>query len=119
MSGGALGYTYTKIYDAAETICVRATCPEHKAFANHLKKVAKALHDIEWVFSGDTVPGNEMASIMNVISSAQILEEALKDAKEAYAHLADAIKEAFYEVRRSTSCPSRGEEDPGNLVGRR
>jgi hypothetical protein len=34
-----------------------------QAFAAHLDKVADALHDIEWVLSGDTSPGDEFEAI--------------------------------------------------------
>jgi hypothetical protein len=55
MSGGSMDYLYSKL----EYAQFRQDTPERKAFAQHLEKVAKALHDIEWVDSGDYGPGDE------------------------------------------------------------
>jgi len=59
MSGGSMGYLYSKL-QAAE---FDTGTPERAAFAEHLKLVAKALHDIEWVDSADYGPGDENAAI--------------------------------------------------------
>lgn len=67
MSGGSLDYAYSRVESAASEILRRATCLEHKAFAAHLLLVAKALHDIEWVFSGDFGCGDELAAIRKVL----------------------------------------------------
>lgn len=61
MSGGSYGYAYGKIEDLANEI--RPTSPLRKAFKTHLRKVAKACHDIEWVDSGDYGPGDEDEAI--------------------------------------------------------
>jgi hypothetical protein len=60
MSGGTMGFLYLRI--AAGLQFARNT-PERRAFAEHLEKIAKALHDIEWVDSGDWVKGRENAAI--------------------------------------------------------
>ena len=59
MSGGSMGYLYSKL-EYAE---FDEDTPHRKAFAAHLKLVAKALHDIEWVDSCDYGPGDENAAI--------------------------------------------------------
>ena len=46
MSGGSMNYLYCKLENDAD---FKQTTPERKAFALHLVKVAKALHDIESV----------------------------------------------------------------------
>ena len=44
--------------------------PERVVFALHLAKVAKALHDIEWVDSGDYGPGDENEAILKCLKGA-------------------------------------------------
>ncbi len=60
MSGGSMDYLYSKI----EWAEFPTDTPERAAFAEHLKLVAKALHDIEWVDSCDYGPGDENAAIL-------------------------------------------------------
>ena len=67
MSGGSLGYVYHKVNDAIEEIESRATNPLQRAFAEHLKLVSSALHDTEWVFSGDKGEGNDAEAIKAVL----------------------------------------------------
>lgn len=61
MSGGSLDCEFGRIEDLADTIERRARKPLHRAFAAHLRKVAKAAHDLEWVWSGDSSDGKKMA----------------------------------------------------------
>lgn len=49
MSGGSMDYLSVKVEEAH----FHETTIERKAFRDHLKKVAKALHAIEWNDSGD------------------------------------------------------------------
>lgn len=80
MSGGSMNYLYSKIeYDAT---FARDT-PERKAFAKHLVKVAKALHDIEWVDSADYGPGDDTEAIRACLGDGLILESAIEQAEEA------------------------------------
>lgn len=68
MSGGSLDYVYSKIEDVAESVRVRADGnPLYLAFADHLKLVAVALHDIEWVTSGDSSQGDDTEAIERVL----------------------------------------------------
>jgi hypothetical protein len=60
MSGGSMNYLYSKVLHCAD---FPLDTPEREAFAKHLKLVAQALHDIEWVDSGDYGPGDENAAI--------------------------------------------------------
>ncbi len=64
-----MNYLYEKVLNAAETIdneyedgFVKNT-ELRKAFAEHLVLVAIALKKIEWVDSGDKVPGDEDEAI--------------------------------------------------------
>lgn len=60
MSGGSMNYLYSKVLHCAD---FPLDTPERQEFAKHLKLVAQALHDIEWVDSGDYGPGDENAAI--------------------------------------------------------
>lgn len=94
MSGGSLDYIYSRVQDAACSIRGRSRKPIHTAFADHLDKVATALHDIEWAWSGDTADGDEEAAIRKVISAADILATTLKAAMIAKRDLEAAIEQA-------------------------
>jgi len=68
MSGGSLDYVYFKVEEAAESVRARAEGnPLYLAFSDHLKLVATALHDIEWVLSSDTSPGDDTRAIERVL----------------------------------------------------
>ena len=91
MSGGSMNYIYSKLeYDAN----FRQNTPERRAFAKHLKLVVKALHDIEWVDSGDCGPGDENAAIRACLGDAVMLSTVLEMAKEAVATLQAEIDRA-------------------------
>lgn len=66
MSGGSMNYLYSTVeYNAT----FEQNTPERKAFAAHLALVVQALHDIEWVDSGDYGPGAENAAIMACLNA--------------------------------------------------
>ena len=67
MSGGSLDYVYRNVADAAKNILERSQNPLHRAFAKHLIKVSKALHDLEWVYSGDCSEPDEEDAICAVL----------------------------------------------------
>ena len=90
MSGGSMDYLYAKVEEAR----FKENTPERKAFRSHLMKVAIALHDIEWVDSYDTSPGDEVEAIMACISRADVLAEAVDDARRVLIHLEAAIAKA-------------------------
>ena len=48
MSGGRLNYAYSKVENVAYDVASNAKSNLHRAFAEHLLKVSKALHDLEW-----------------------------------------------------------------------
>jgi len=94
MSGGSLDYAYQKVEDAAEAIESRSKKLIHRAFANHLRKVAKALHDIEWVLSADYSDGDDQESIMMCLSPGQLLQEAIDSGLTAIAEINSEIERA-------------------------
>ena len=84
MSGGSMNYLYSKLdYDAT----FPTNTPERRAFKEHLVKVSKALHDIEWVDSGDYKTGDENAAIRACLSSDQLLESVIEQAEDALQNL--------------------------------
>lgn len=93
MSGGSLDYVFSRVDEAAETVLARAENPLQRAFAAHLKKVAVALHDLEWVWSCDYGEGREEAAIKEVVSPSEILSAAVKAAEQARDELIDVLKE--------------------------
>lgn len=56
MSGGSLGYTFRHLEDCIDRIEASKN-PLHRVFAQHIRLVAKAMHDLEWELSGDYSPG--------------------------------------------------------------
>lgn len=90
MSGGSMEYLCYKVQDAI----FRRDTPERRAFAKHLEKVAKALHDIEWVDSGDYGQGDENAAIRACLSEGSVLQQAIDDAHEAAKILAAELERA-------------------------
>ena len=84
MSGGSMNYLYSKLeYDAIFS----THTPERKAFKAHLAKVAKALHDIEWVDSCDKAPGDENAAIRACLQPDAVLFTLVEQAKDVMAAL--------------------------------
>jgi hypothetical protein len=94
MSGGSLNYVYQRVEQAAAEVLERADRPEHRAFAGHLLKVAKALHDLEWVWSCDYGRDDELEAIRAVVSPADTLQQALKDAETAIMFFAQGLQMA-------------------------
>ncbi len=73
MSGGSMNYAYLAI----QNIEFPQTTLERKAFAVHLRKVAKALHDIEWVDSRDYREGEESEAILACLGDGALLDAAI------------------------------------------
>ena len=94
MSGGSLGYAYGRIETISEEVAQRAFTPLHEAFAVHLAKVAYALHDLEWVLSGDYSPGDEVEPIRAVLPEGAELKQVVDEAKAVYTQLEEAIAAA-------------------------
>lgn len=91
MSGGSMNYLYVKLtYDAN----FETNTPERRAFAAHLKLVAKALHDIEWVDSGDYGIGDDSAAIRACLTAGAPLESAIEAAHEALKVLREELERA-------------------------
>ena len=70
MSGGAYDYCYQHAEDFARQLTEQGPSvnPRRAAFAELLKLTATAMHDIEWVDSGDYSEGQEFEAIDKVFS---------------------------------------------------
>ena len=90
MSGGSMGYLYSKLEDAH----FPCHTPERRAFYKHLKLAAKALHDIEWVDSCDYGHGDENEAIRACIGDGVVMQAAIEQAQEALEALRSEIERA-------------------------
>lgn len=86
MSGGSMDYLYAKVEDAS----FRADTPLRAAFAQHLKRIARALRAIEWNDSCDGDDG-EHEAILACIGRTAVLTAAIERAEKAVAELAQVI----------------------------
>lgn len=83
MSGGSYDYAYSKVEDMADSLSNKNNSALRRAFAKHLKLVAKAMHDIEWVDSSDYGEGDDEEAIRKVFAHASTEKEILvSDAEE-------------------------------------
>ena len=99
MSGGSWDYVYRRIQDAADGLSFSKD-PLRRAFGEHLKLVATAMHDIEWVDSCDYGPGDDVESIRKALPNANQAEafEIIKEL-EKQIKLAEDVKCRLYELR--------------------
>jgi len=100
MSGGSLDYLYSKLEYSVVDIPDRGN-PLRKAFKKHLQLVARALHDIEWVDSGDYSQGDEEEAIKACLPDYQklVLEALIEDGDNLMAALSEALAEAKKETQ--------------------
>ena len=85
MSGGSMDYLTYRVDDAANQLMDKNNTLLQRAFGEHLRKVAKALHDIEWVWSGDYGKGDDEEAIKAVLgdaSSERVIDVLRVDASE-------------------------------------
>lgn len=90
MSGGSTDYLTYKVDDVASQLQDKNNPPLQRAFGKHLEKVAKALHDVEWVWSGDYGNGDDEKAIKEVLADAtsdRALDILKSDARELIAEL--------------------------------
>jgi len=92
MSGGSWDYCYHKIDEMADRMQSQKE-PYRRAFGQHLREVARAMHDVEWVDSGDSVEGDDRAAIEKALgknAKALELEIVKEDARKLIKQL-DAL----------------------------
>jgi hypothetical protein len=91
MSGGSMEYLCFKVDEAADRLTNEKN-PARRAFGEHLKKVAHALHEIEWVDSGDKSSPDDINAIRDVLADDYRQREIgvlIGDAKELIQQMRD------------------------------
>ena len=88
MSGGSYDYACYSLENNFIEELERNTNhdPLRIAFLEHIRKVAKAMHDIEWVDSSDYGPGDEHEAIKACLSPDGIIDETVKTTLRDYAN---------------------------------
>lgn len=86
MSGGSYDYIGYRIQDLSESIRNQEIDPRRASFAKLMKLVGIAMHNIEWVDSCDSGPGDEYEAIDKVFSFLKADPEVIKKA-----HAYDAL----------------------------
>ena len=93
MSGGSWDFLCYKVEDAAIEL-QESKDPLRRAFGEHLRLCANALHDIEWVDSSDMSPGDDRPAIELALgddSRSLELEVLLRDARELINRLQEIV----------------------------
>lgn len=91
MSGGSMDYLCYKVDEVADELCHEKS-PARRAFGEHLKKIAHALHEIEWVDSGDKGSPSDVDAIRAVFEddySQREMSVLLGDAKRLIQQMKD------------------------------
>jgi hypothetical protein len=94
MSGGSYDYIGFRIRDLRDQIRSQDKDPRRASFAKLMSLVGDAMHDIEWVDSGDCGEGDEHKSIDKVFHFLGTDPEIIKKA-HAYDSLTERLKEFF------------------------
>ncbi len=88
MSGGSMGYLYSKVDDAE----FRLDTPLRRAFKEHLKLVSVALRAIEWNDSGDG-DSSEDDAIKACLPDDTRLKQAASEAKATVTELSKVLND--------------------------
>jgi len=91
MSGGVYNYAYHKVQEFADDLRYTELNPIRQTFKEHLYKVAKAMHYIEWVDSGDMEEGDEDPVIKECISKNEIMKTSIEMTERVVEILTDTI----------------------------
>ena len=84
MSGGSWDYLCWKMEDAADSL-THSGNPLRRAFGKKMKLYADAMHDIEWVDSGDFGEGDDEAAIKKALGESAnelVMTELIEEANE-------------------------------------
>jgi len=95
MSGGSYDYIGFRIKDLREEIRHQDN-PRRVAFAKLMGLIGDAMHQIEWVDSGDCSPGDEYAAIDKVFAFLKSDPDTIKKAR-AYDDMKNRFK-SFLEL---------------------
>ena len=94
MSGGSYDYLYYKIEDAGRILSNKSQPLYRQAFGHLLIKVAAAMHDVEWVDSGDYCTGDDEKAIMECILPELLMKVSVEQAETIMEQLKQQIKQA-------------------------
>lgn len=81
MSGGNWNYMYHQM-DYASGRLLECKNPARKAFGDLMARCAKAMHDIEWVDSGDMGEGDDIEAIMKCITHEDVFKASVQELKD-------------------------------------
>lgn len=92
MSGGSFDYSYYKVEEMADSMAASKSSLR-RAFGKHLRKVAKAMHDVEWVDSSDYGRGDEDKAINEVLNDGKAaqIDILIDDARTLIKELTELI----------------------------
>lgn len=94
MSGGSWNYSFGQFDDVAERLA-RAKSPLRRALGKQVALIAKAMHDIEWVDSGDSSDDSEaIKAALGDKWHQGVLSELIMEAEETVNALQEMIAEA-------------------------
>ena len=110
MSGGSYNYTYSQVQDMAEEL-QRSRSPMRRTFGNHLLKVAEALHDIEWVDSGDYGDGDDLKAIQAVLGAENMETSMLVEVKRDIEEQLKEIDKIVHAEKKQKSRSMRWKND--------
>lgn len=110
MSGGSYDYLFRSMEDAADTL-KRSPIAYRRAFSQLMFKCAEAMHDIEWVDSGDTSPGDDEEAIMKCINHVDVLKTVVKDAQNITKELEELIQLVTDQVSASLAACDKKENE--------
>lgn len=94
MSGGSWDYFCFRCDDVAEKLCNDAS-PLRRAFGEHMKLIAHAMHEIEWVDSGDKSRPDDINAIREAMTSwkEKELSILIDDAKKVAKRITELTEE--------------------------
>lgn len=92
MSGGSMGYFYSRLEEAAGMF--RLNTMERIALQSHMLKLAKALQAVEWNDSGDG-DDDETRLIIECLAPREVLATTIIEAKKMIKHLEEQINKAW------------------------
>lgn len=92
MSGGSYDYLCWKMDEAARQLQHKGQPAYRIAFGNLMRLCAKAMHDVEWVDSGDMGRGDDKESVMKCISHTDVLKVTVEEAKKIKEELEKLIE---------------------------